>query len=240
LKSKLKSESDVEVERLRSQLSIAAAERQFRFSKLHEKRADAIAEVYALLKPFVSALADYVKILEPAGGPSREDRNRFDARMKIIEHRASFEAKSGDGTIVRQFPFDDNASRSCIGSANKEESASGGANVCRERGRPGAPPQVMAKGWKRRFDDPIPLPDGRQLITLEDAGAYITDLPKAEHEEPEWQAAIEALMLVADLGGPTMFARIGVMRALNRGHVREFNPDRKDKHWGKRKLRRDQ
>jgi len=35
-------------------------------------------------------------------------------------------------------------------------------------------------------------------------------------------------MLVAELGGPTMFARIGVMRALNRGHVREFNPSRKD------------
>jgi hypothetical protein len=33
---------------------------------------------------------------------------------------------------------------------------------------------------------------------------------------PEWQAAIEALMLIADLGGPTMFARIGVIRALNR------------------------
>ena len=58
LKSKLKYETDAEVERLRSQLSIAAAQRQFRFSTLHEKRADAIAEVYALLKPFVSALAD--------------------------------------------------------------------------------------------------------------------------------------------------------------------------------------
>jgi hypothetical protein len=31
-------------------------------------------------------------------------------------------------------------------------------------------------------------------------------------------------MLVERLNGPTMFARIGVMRALNRGHVREFNP----------------
>jgi hypothetical protein len=30
------------------------------------------------------------------------------------------------------------------------------------------------------------------------------------------KAAIESLMLVAELGGPTMFARIGVMRALNR------------------------
>jgi hypothetical protein len=30
----------------------------------------------------------------------------------------------------------------------------------------------------------------------------------------------------------------GVMRALNRGHVREFT-SRKDTHWGKRKLKRD-
>jgi hypothetical protein len=51
---------------------------------------------------------------------------------------------------------------------------------------------------------------------------------------------MEALILVADLGGPTMMARIGVMRALNRGHVREFDSSRKDKHWGRRKLKRDQ
>jgi hypothetical protein len=36
-------------------------------------------------------------------------------------------------------------------------------------------------------------------------------LPKAEHEAKEWQAAMEALILVATLGGPTMLARIGVM-----------------------------
>jgi hypothetical protein len=38
-----------------------------------------------------------------------------------------------------------------------------------------------------RFNDPIPPPKGRQLVTLKDA--------------------------------------------LNRGHVREFNPDRKEHHW---------
>ena len=83
------------------------------------------------------------------------------------------------------------------------------------------------------------MPRGRHLVTLEDAGSYITKLPKAEHEAPEWQAAMKALMLVAMLGGPTMFARIGVMRALNRHVERVFNPDRKDKHWGRRKLARD-
>jgi len=40
----------------------------------------------------------------------------------------------------------------------------------------------------------IPLPRGRQLVTLEDAGRYITKLPKAEHEAAEWQAAMEALI----------------------------------------------
>jgi hypothetical protein len=94
------------------------------------------------------------------------------------------------------------------------------------------------RGWKRKFDDPIPLPRGRQLATLEDAGRYITRLPKAEHEAPEWQAAMDALILVATLGGPTMFARIGIIRALNRNVERTFT-GRKPRNWARRKLKRD-
>ena len=93
--------------------------------------------------------------------------------------------------------------------------------------------------WSRKFDEPISLPKGRRLVTLKDAGTYITKLPKAEHMAPEWQAAMEALILVATLGGPTMFARIGIMRALNRHVERVFDPSRKETHWGKRKLARD-
>ena len=93
------------------------------------------------------------------------------------------------------------------------------------------------RGWKRSFDDPIQLPRGRQLVTLEDAGRYITKLPRAEHGATEWQAAMEALILVAASGGPTMSARIGIMRALNRNVERVFNPDRKDHHWGRRTLK---
>jgi hypothetical protein len=69
------------------------------------------------------------------------------------------------------------------------------------------------------------------------AVAYISKLPKAEHAAAEGQAAMEALILVAELGGPTMFARIGVMRALN-CHV-VFNPDRNELHLERRKLKRD-
>jgi hypothetical protein len=41
---------------------------------------------------------------------------------------------------------------------------------------------------------------------------------------------------VVEPGGPTMFARIGVVRALNRGHVREFIPTQEEPHWDRRKL----
>jgi hypothetical protein len=45
------------------------------------------------------------------------------------------------------------------------------------------------------------------LVTLLDAGEYITTLPKAEQQLDEWQTAIEVLLLVSR-GGPTMMARI--------------------------------
>ena len=46
-------------------------------------------------------------------------------------------------------------------------------------------------------------------------------------------------ILVADLGGHTIFARIGVMKALNCHVGRVFNSMRKDHHWGRHKLARD-
>ena len=60
-----------------------------------------------------------------------------------------------------------------------------------------------------------------------------TELPKADQQLDEWQIAIEALMLVVKQNGPTMFARMGIMKALNRHVERVFNPDRKETHWGK-------
>ncbi|MEY2395581.1 MAG: hypothetical protein QOF94_1926 [Acidobacteriaceae bacterium] len=90
---------------------------------------------------------------------------------------------------------------------------------------------MAAKSWKRPFDDPIPLTRGRQLVTLEDTAKYIQKLPKAEQQVAEWQAAVEAMLLILDINGPTMFARIAFMRALNRNAVRELNSDRKETHW---------
>jgi hypothetical protein len=97
---------------------------------------------------------------------------------------------------------------------------------------------VADRGWQRPFDDPIPLPRGRRLVTLKDAAAYIMKLPKGEQHLEEWQAATEALLMAAEDRGPLMHARIGVLRALNRNIERTLT-DRKEMHWGRRKLKRD-
>jgi hypothetical protein len=59
------------------------------------------------------------------------------------------------------------------------------------------------------------LPHGRQLVTLKDAGEYIQSLPKAQQNATPWRNATEVLLLVVERNGPTMFARIAMMQALN-------------------------
>ena len=79
------------------------------------------------------------------------------------------------------------------------------------------------------------LPNGKKLIALRDAAENIIELPRAERDSPEWQAVMEALLLVAENSGPPMFARIGFMRALNRHVGRAIDP-RKNKHWDGERL----
>ncbi len=73
-------------------------------------------------------------------------------------------------------------------------------------------------GWEAKFDEPIPVSKGKPLATLRDAAQYITELPKADHDASEWQTAMHCLIEAADNGGPIEFARISMMRGLNR-HV---------------------
>ena len=41
------------------------------------------------------------------------------------------------------------------------------------------------KGWSRKFEDPILLPDGRKQVTLKHAADYIMKLPKARAKARE-------------------------------------------------------
>ena len=70
--------------------------------------------------------------------------------------------------------------------------------------------------WSTPFDEPIALSGGRKLVTLQQAADYIIKLPDAKQKQPHWQLAVQNLINAAETGGGwLMFARIGVMRALN-------------------------
>jgi hypothetical protein len=96
-------------------------------------------------------------------------------------------------------------------------------------------------GWGREFDEPIKLPGGGRLFTLKQAIAWLAkEVPRSEHGMKQVQAAAHFLTEAAENGGPMMFARMGMMQAINRHKPVAFDPNRKSPHWGKRKLRRDE
>jgi hypothetical protein len=70
--------------------------------------------------------------------------------------------------------------------------------------------------WSTPFDEPIPLRRGRKLTTLQHAADYIMTLPEDVQQQERWQVAVENLINAAEIGGGwLMFARIGMLRALN-------------------------
>ena len=70
--------------------------------------------------------------------------------------------------------------------------------------------------WSAPFDEPIRLRGGRSLVTLQQAADYIMKMPEDVQRQERWQIAVENLINAAETGGGwLMFARIGVMRALN-------------------------
>jgi hypothetical protein len=80
--------------------------------------------------------------------------------------------------------------------------------------------------WEASFDEPIRLPSGKTLATLREAGDYIASLPAKIHDQPQWQTAMTVLLAAAE-GGPTMFARIGVMQAIMPRGEPVYDPTRK-------------
>jgi hypothetical protein len=70
--------------------------------------------------------------------------------------------------------------------------------------------------WSTPFDEPIALRGGRQHKTLQQAADYVMKLPDDVQRQARWQTAVENLINAAETGGGwLMFARIGMLRALN-------------------------
>ena len=89
--------------------------------------------------------------------------------------------------------------------------------------------------WSRKFSEPIVLPNGETLVTLQDAIAWLAKSVPASEHDTEVQIAAYYLTEAAENNGPMAFARIGMLKAINRNTPRERKPHR----WGKRKLKRD-
>ena len=95
--------------------------------------------------------------------------------------------------------------------------------------------------WSIRFAEPIVLEDGSKLATLRDAIRHLAQIIlKPEGDMLEVLTASDLLTQAAEHDGPVEFARIATLQAINRHVERVFDPSRKDTHWGKRKLKRDQ
>jgi hypothetical protein len=91
-------------------------------------------------------------------------------------------------------------------------------SACRRTGNPrnGLPTDG---GWRRPFEDSIPLPDGGQFVILRDAADYITALSKAKQHTPEWQAATEALIMAAEGTGPLLHYEPAPAATRQRAHA---------------------
>ena len=76
-KAELKSTQDVAIEQLRSELRKTAYEHEIRFARLHERRAEVVAETYARLHELVTCVADYVKVIEFSSDPPHEERRKL-------------------------------------------------------------------------------------------------------------------------------------------------------------------
>lgn len=128
---------------------------------------------------------------------------------KGIPDAGSYEVKFGDG-------------RPSVYSTGMKTRGAGRSRAASAKRPPSKKRKPQAAGpWSRHFREPIPIPGREPIKTLLDAGLFIDALSDTEKAETRWQDAVEALMLVVELNGPTEFARIGMMRALSGPPPRE-------------------
>ncbi|KRR07803.1 hypothetical protein [Bradyrhizobium valentinum] len=82
--------------------------------------------------------------------------------------------------------------------------------------------------WDRPFAQPVPLPKGPPAQTLRDAADYIRNLPQTERDRQEWRLAVQMLIDAAEDRGPMLFARMGIVRALETDSESRLHPEQQD------------
>jgi hypothetical protein len=80
-KNKLKAESDRELARLTADLQVTAARERTKFDLLHQRRAEVVAKVYALLARTHHAARHFARPMEWSTEPSKQEK--FDTLAKV-------------------------------------------------------------------------------------------------------------------------------------------------------------
>ena len=95
-KHTLQSEAATELEKLKHELRLAAAEYEKQVSLLHEKRAAVIAELYSKMIDFLRAAESFVSLAEFEGEPSKPEKAKIlgkkaqEFHQYFIHHRIYF------------------------------------------------------------------------------------------------------------------------------------------------------
>ncbi|HMD83583.1 MAG TPA: hypothetical protein VKO18_02640 [Terriglobia bacterium] len=87
-KAELSAKHDIEIERLRNDLRIAASEHETRFTRLHETRAEVIAELYKRLVYAHEAFDAYLSKVRFAGEP--DDAQRIGEAARYAHELAGY------------------------------------------------------------------------------------------------------------------------------------------------------
>jgi hypothetical protein len=82
--SDLKAKSDAAIEHLKNELQLRTIEHQVRFSRLHEKRAAVIAELYGYLVEALWEAESFLSPMEWAGEPNKKEKHQ-QAMNKLVE-----------------------------------------------------------------------------------------------------------------------------------------------------------
>jgi hypothetical protein len=82
--SDLKAKSDSTIEHLKSELQLKTIEHQVRFSRLHEKRAEVVAELYGHLVEALWEAESFLSPMEWVGEPGKQEKHGT-AMNKLVE-----------------------------------------------------------------------------------------------------------------------------------------------------------
>jgi hypothetical protein len=74
--TELRAKSDITMERLKNELQLSTVEHQVRFSRLHEKRAEVIADLYGLLVEALWEAESFLSPMEWAGEPAKKEKHQ--------------------------------------------------------------------------------------------------------------------------------------------------------------------